>query len=254
MERKEIKELEVKDEIGIQELFKKAIEKDASIDTLERLMKIREDIKKEKAKEEFFQALGEFQKRLKPISTDSQVLNKDGTVRYRYASLKKIMQEIQPLLSECGFSISFETERVGSDVKVSCILKHIAGHQEKSSFVIPIETSNYMNDIQKMGSTLTYAKRYALMGVLNIIVEDSDTDANVSVIVEDTIKEEKIEKEKKFYLTQKQKNYIFYLCKEKGISNEKRKEILKELLGIESINQIKSQEDYEKLLNYLKEK
>lgn len=251
MERKEIKEIEVKEEISIEELFRKAVEKDASVETLERLMKIREDIKKEKAKEEFYASLQEFQSKMKPIATDCEVKNKDGTVRYRYASLKKIMQEIQPLLTECGFSVSFETEKKDKDIIVKCILKHIGGHSETSSFTIPIETSSYMNDIQKMGSTLTYAKRYALMGVLNLIVEDTDTDANISVIVEETPKEEKKE-EKKLYLTQKQKNYIFYLCKQKGISEEERKELLKNLLGVESLNDIKSKEDYEKLLDYLK--
>lgn len=246
-ERKDLVEV-LKEEISIEDLFKKAIEKDASVETLERLMKIREDIKKEKAKEEFYLALQEFQSRMKPIATDCEVKNKDGTVRYRYASLKKIMQEIQPLLSECGFSVSFETEKKDKDIIVRCILKHIAGHSETSSFTIPIETSSYMNDIQKMGSTLTYAKRYALMGVLNLIVEDTDTDANISVIVEETLQEEK----EKFYLTQKQKNYIFYLCKQKGISEAERKELLKNLLGVESLNDIKSKEQYEKLLEYLK--
>ncbi|HOM26565.1 MAG TPA: ERF family protein [Defluviitoga tunisiensis] len=248
MEKKDkdiVEAIQKAEEFDIRELFLRAIEKDASVDTLERLMKIREDIKKENAKEEFYRALGEFQTRLKPIQTDSVVKNKDGSIRYRYASLKKIMTEIQPLLTELGFSISFQTKKLSDrEIEVICILKHYLGHSESSSFVIPIERSEYMNDIQKMGSTLTYAKRYALMGVLNITTEDTDTDAN-EVIVQET--------KPVFKISDNQRRYIFSLCKQKGISNEKRKEILKELLGIDSLNDISSREDFKKLLTYLKE-
>ena len=98
-------------EIELPELFKKAIEKDASIETFERLMRIRQEVKEEIAKENFCLELSKLQEEIPPIPTDCEVKDGKGNIRYRYASLKKIMEVMQPLLSKHGFSISFETEK-----------------------------------------------------------------------------------------------------------------------------------------------
>lgn len=46
------------------------------------------------------------------------------------------------------------------------------GIQKQEKFTIPVDTSQHMLDIQRWCSTLTYAKRYALVSTLNLIAEE----------------------------------------------------------------------------------
>ncbi|MEN3014426.1 MAG: ERF family protein, partial [Endomicrobiia bacterium] len=140
---------------------------------IERLMSVRRELKQEKARQEFSEALKGFQSEVKPIAMDCVVKNKDGTVRYRYASLKQIMKEIQPLLHKWGLTVSFDTIPSGQNtLTIKCILTHTSGHSETREFTIPVDTSQHMSDIQRWGSTLKYAKRYALVSTMNLIAEE----------------------------------------------------------------------------------
>jgi len=245
-------EIQKRDEVfDLKELFLKAIEKDASIDTLERLMKIREDIKKENAKEQFNNSLKELQAELRPIPPDCVVKNKDGSVRYRYPSLKQILTYIQPLLTKYGFSISFETEKTEkNEIKVICYLKHISGHQEQSSFVIPLDTSSYMSDIQKMGSTLTYAKRYALTSMLNITT-DEDTDGietEIRVTEPEGKEKEPVKKDKP---TVKEMKYYYIYLGKLGVSKEEAKALLKKIFNTDTLKDL-NRKDFDELMDTVK--
>lgn len=170
-----MKELVKKQEgegLDIQGLFTKAVET-GNIEVVERLMAVRRELRAEKARQEFLEAVKGFQAEVKPITMDCVVRNKDGSVRYKYASLKQILKEIQPLLDKWGLSISFDTIPASQNtLTIKCILSHTSGHTETREFTIPIDTSQHMSDIQRWGSTLTYAKRYALVSTLNLIAEE----------------------------------------------------------------------------------
>ncbi|MDW7973455.1 MAG: ERF family protein [Thermodesulfovibrio sp.] len=173
---KESKEIVKKQEgeglLDIQGLFAKAVET-GNIEVVERLMAVRRELRSERARQEFMEAVKGFQAEVKPITMDCVVKNKDGTVRYKYASLKQILKEIQPLLDKWGLSISFDTIPGDKNtLTIKCILSHISGHSEVREFTIPVDTSQHMSDIQRWGSTLTYAKRYALVSTLNLIAEE----------------------------------------------------------------------------------
>jgi len=252
-EKKEImvKESAVND-LNISYLFSEAIKKDASVDTLERLMKIREDVKKEKAREEFFSKLNEFQARCGKITTNRVVYNKDGTVRYKYATLEHLQSQIKDLLSELGFSYSFETELKEKNlVRVSCILRHNAGHSEKSSFDIYMDTSSYMTDIQRMGSTLTYAKRYSLLSVLGITIEgegeDDDGNLGQATIQERQQKEfnnnDTYKKPAPFLpvpISELKKYYI--ILNKVGVDKNEAKELLKGLFNTDTLKELNKEQ------------
>lgn len=241
--------------VNLSELFKQAIEKNASVETLERLMKIRQEIKNETAKEVFNTELNALQEEIPVIEPDCEVKNPDGSVRYRYASLRRIMEVIQPLLSKHGFSVSFETDKTEKgEVKVICILRHILGHSEKSSFIIPMETSKYMSDIQKMGSTLTYAKRYALNSMLNITTsDDSDNDGIEAEIVTKEVVKEPVNRnlDKTWKISYAQIRLVQTICKKKGINQDYLYALLEEKFQIQHLHDLKSNEDFNILLNEL---
>ena len=251
-------EMMLKDSVvNLSDLFKQAIEKNASVETLERLMKIRQEIKNETAKEVFNTELNQLQEEIPVIEPDCEVKNPDGSVRYRYASLRRIMEVIQPLLSKHGFSVSFETDKTEKgEVKVVCILRHILGHSEKSSFIIPMETSRYMSDIQRMGSTLTYAKRYALNSMLNITTsDDSDSDGIEAEIVAKEAPKETTAKPaneiKTWKISNAQIKLVQKICKDKGINQDYLYAVLEEKFNIQHLHDLKSNEEFNILLNEL---
>ena len=160
-----------------------AVEK-ADVGTLERLVELRKQMKEERAREEFYHALSSFQSELKPIKKSKVVKNKDGTIRYSYATFDDIIEAIQPLLEKHGLSYHFKTAFEDKAVIVKCIITHIMGHQEITEFRAPIEPQlshdgkPRMLPIQEWGSALTYAKRYSLSLALGLATEE-DTDAIV---------------------------------------------------------------------------
>lgn len=157
-------------------LMKYAIEKGA-VDVVERLMKMRADVKAERAKEAYDEAMATFQAVCPVIRKEKEVKGKDRvTTRYKYAPLEHIIDTTRGLLQLHGFSYGFDTEVVDKQVKVWCIVRHKLGHSERSSFTAPIDPDAFMNAPQKSASAMTYAKRYAFINAFGITVGGEDTD------------------------------------------------------------------------------
>lgn len=173
------------------QLIEKAIESNVSVDVMERLYKLQQEYKADKAREAFVQAKLEFQGKVPTIATDKTVLNKDGrTVRYQYASLPHIVSEIRGLLKKHGLAYSWDVVHEGDHMRVTCALTHSMGHSETSTLEIPIASDSYMTTPQKYASAQTYAKRYTLINVLGLSTADEDTDAT-DVAEEKDVKNDK---------------------------------------------------------------
>jgi hypothetical protein len=59
---------------------------------------------------------------------------------------------------------------------VTCIVHHVKGHAEASSFRAPVDSGAKMNEMQRSASSLTYAKRYAFQNAFGILTGDQDDD------------------------------------------------------------------------------
>ena len=164
-----------------------AIEKGASVDVIERLLAMRETLRKEVAKQEYDKAFSKFQAACPVIKKDTPVLNKDkATVRYSYAQMDSIINQIKVPLAVNGFSYSLTSKL---DLKgdkhwltATAKLSHIGGHSEISEFEIPIDKDAFMNEQQKFASARTFAMRYAFLGVTGIMTGDQDDDGNQTPI------------------------------------------------------------------------
>lgn len=121
------------------------------------------------------QALCRFQEKCHTIEFDSRVKVCTGSGReysFQYASYAKIISTIRPLLAEHGLSFSQLTEEDGS---VTTMLIHESGEYLKSILLIPVPDKNP----QKMGSAISYARRYALSAILGLAT-DEDEDGNTA--------------------------------------------------------------------------
>lgn len=161
-------------------LIMKAVESNVSVETLERLLAMRQSLKEEQAREAYFSALAAFQAECPTIKKTREVKDKNGRVRYSFAPLDDIVRQVGPLLKKHGFSYTIKTENTPEGIAATCEAHHEAGHTESSSFAVPIEKDAFMNDAQKAGSAQTYAKRYAFSNVFGLMTSDMDDDAQAT--------------------------------------------------------------------------
>lgn len=161
----------------IQNMIQQAIQSGASVETMERLFQLYTNMKGEKAKEEYVKALAQFQSQCPVIEKKKKVNGKDGKLRYTYAPLEDIIQQIKKPLADNGLSYSWDIQHENNHMIATVSITHTMGHTEKSTFEIPIDPNQYMTSPQRYASAQTYAKRYTLTNALGISTADEDTDA-----------------------------------------------------------------------------
>lgn len=92
----------------------------------------------------------------------------------KYAGLESILEVILPILHGNELFIVQSPISEGERVGVSTTIYHVDGESITSQFTMTLAK----NDPQGAGSAITYAKRYALIGMLGLNLE-TDDDANV---------------------------------------------------------------------------
>lgn len=177
--KKDVAEVSNVNVLNPSHLLEMAVKQNASIETIEKLLAMRRELKAEWAKEQYDLAMAKFQSECPIIKkTKSGAKTKGGTVAYKYAPLDSIIAQVKDLLDKHGFSYTFKTETQKDGVKVMCIGKHKDGHQETSEIEIPLgKRTDIMSDSQVVASALTFAKRYAFCNVFGIMTADEDDDA-----------------------------------------------------------------------------
>jgi hypothetical protein len=110
-------------------------------------------------------ALIEFNGRVSKITKDA----KNPFFKSNYASLSNIQDAISKPLADCGLTYS----QMPTGVNGLCtILIHAeSGEYLMDSYTMPVSKPN---DPQAVGSAITYAKRYALAGILGLNIDDDD--------------------------------------------------------------------------------
>lgn len=157
------------------------------LDKFDRLIALQERTEDRHAERAFNVAFVQLQGKLPRIKRDGTLeyptdkAKPDGPKRpiSKYAKWETIDAGIRPVLTEAGFALSFKISQrgEGGGLNVSAVLRHIGGHKEIGDpFPVPLDTSGGKNNLQAYGSSLSYGKKYAAFGALNIITEDEDTD------------------------------------------------------------------------------
>ncbi len=166
-----------------QALIARAIDAGSGIETMERLVALAKDVRAEQAREAWYSAMSEFQRQCPSVlkTSAAKIQTARAAYSYRWASLDEIASTIQPVMGELGLSIAWRHRVEPAQVVVSCRVSHALGHVEDSGEVaMPIVQGDGTgaSPQQRVGVALTYAKRYALLGVTGIAPADpDDTDA-----------------------------------------------------------------------------
>ncbi|MDD5547167.1 MAG: ERF family protein [Candidatus Omnitrophica bacterium] len=163
--------------VDAQALIARAIDKNLPIESMERLLAMRRELRAEWARDQFFSALAGFQHECPTVEKKSKVQNKDKTLRYSYAPLEDVVETAKPFLERWGFSWTIKPTQVNGNVKASCYLHHRDGHEELTEFEVPLDPDSYMSNPQKAAAALTFARRYAFINATGIVTRGEDNDA-----------------------------------------------------------------------------
>lgn len=90
-----------------------------------------------------------------------------------YADLQSVWDAIREPLSKNGLSVFQVTYLSGDLIILNTLLSHSSGQWVSGDYPIrPVK-----NDPQSLGSAITYARRYALMGIIGVCPVDDDGNA-----------------------------------------------------------------------------
>lgn len=172
-----------------QTFLMKGIESNVSVETMTKLVDLAEKIRNWQAREAYYRAMADFQLRCPRItkSKTAEIISQrtGGKHSYDWAPLDAITKLVDPVLSDCGLSKRWDTKIITSPngvplVSVACIVTHELGHFESSGELqIPVpsvEEGRGATTPQRVGSALTYGKRYTFCGILGITPEDEEDD------------------------------------------------------------------------------
>jgi hypothetical protein len=155
-----------------------AANKDTDPTKLHALLDFYERVKNREAESAFNAAMVKVQSVLPPITKNGVILNKNQTVRSRYAKIEDIDHALKPILSEHGFACTYTVSWVGEKLlTVVLTIRHIGGHHTVQQFSVPYERNEYRTAAQDAGSANSFAKRYALVNAFNISTVDEDDDS-----------------------------------------------------------------------------
>ena len=226
-EKEQIKQVETEETaVEVQEskmpaeMIQIAVEKGADLEKLEKLLTLQERWDANEAKKAYHRAMAEFKASPPEILKDKSVNYKagGGTTAYRHASLANVTEKINAALSKHGLSASWRVAQNGG-VSVTCKITHNLGHSEETTLTAPADSSGSKNNIQAIGSTITYLERYSLLALTGLAAFDDD-DGQASEVME--------------YIDEQQLSTILDYVDNKKVNKEK---FLK-YMGIESIEKM----------------
>jgi hypothetical protein len=149
-------------------MIERAVEQGAGIEVLTKLMDLQDRWEKNQARRAFDEAIASAKAELGPVTKNAK-----GHNDKRYANFAAYAAAVDPVISKFGLSYRFRTSQ-SDRISVTCVLSHRLGHSEENTLTGPADKTGSKNDIQAIGSTLTYLQRYSLIQALGLAASDDD--------------------------------------------------------------------------------
>lgn len=161
------------------ELIASAIERGMSPDVIEKLMLLQERYEASLARKAFDAAMAAAKAEIPVITKNRSVkyISKrtNETTSYNHEDMAGIARIVDPILTKHGLSYRYRTSsEPGKPIQVTCIIAHKLGHNEETSLTAPPDDSGGKNNIQAIGSTVTYLQRYSLKAALGLAAAEDD--------------------------------------------------------------------------------
>lgn len=199
---------------------------------LDKLIGMQERLMERAQKVAFMRDLRDLQPKLPVIDRKGRIEirkktatgERDGEVQQSspYARWEDIHDAIRPVLHEFGFNLTFRSRpTTDGKIVVAAILGHVDGWTEENE-TPPLmhDSTGSKNNVQAVGSSLSYGKRYAATMLLNINTRGEDDDGQATKRIEP--------------ITDAQKKELEVLAKKADANMDK----FLELFGIEKLEEL----------------
>lgn len=159
-----------------------AVEQGADLAKLEKLMDLQERWEATEARKAFLQAMAAFKASAPDILKNKHVSfqTQKGKTDYWHATLDNVVDSISAAMSPCGLSFSWDIDD-GAQIRVTCIVSHVLGHEKRVSMSAPPDDSGGKNFIQQKKSTVTYLERATLLAATGLAEKGQDDDGESAV-------------------------------------------------------------------------
>ncbi len=145
------------------------------VDKMNALLGMQERIMDRNARSEFNAAFIALQAELPSISRRGAITNNAGVIQSRFSRWEDIHRVIAPLLRKHGFALTHRFGDSAGKMTVCAVLDHSGGHSIESGHMpMPIDASGAKNNVQGVGSSFSYGKRYTSIAILNIVTHEDD--------------------------------------------------------------------------------
>jgi hypothetical protein len=138
---------------------------------IQQFLKMKQDDEDRVSRRAFMAAFSDLQGELPAVARRGKAHNGKA-----YARFEDLVEAYRPYLVKHCFALSFRTEQQDGSIKITGVLGHKDGHEERTSIVLPMDKTGNKNDVQAWGSSTSYGKRYVAMTLLGIATEDEDDD------------------------------------------------------------------------------
>ncbi len=165
------------------EIFHKAMDKGIDIEKMKVLKEMVEWHEGREAEKAFNKAMAGFRAESITILKDRHVKYRTdkGVTEYDHATLAAVLDAVVPALSKYGLSHRWEMpEQEGDKIVVSCIITHEQGHTVSTSLPGLPDKTGSKNQIQAVGSTVSYLQRYTFLAITGLAAKGMDDDGGNS--------------------------------------------------------------------------
>ena len=154
-------------------LIRLAVQNNASMEMLERLMALQERNEANEARKAFHDAKAAFKQENIHVTKDKE--NKQ--FKSMYTTIGNLVGTVSPYLGKHGLSADWDVKQPGDgQIIVTCTLTHKLGHSESTTLIVPADTSGAKNPIQQIKSAITYAKVVTFEDICGIASSDANED------------------------------------------------------------------------------
>lgn len=148
-----------------------------NMEKMQGLYEMKKDADKERAIVEFNIAMMQCQQEMLPIGKNAY----NNQTKSKYANLEAVNNQIVPIYTKHGFSISFgtvPTQKEGQLI-ITAKVRHVAGHSEDYQLPLDLDGAGFKGTsnktgVQAGGSTVSYARRYLTHMIFNLTTCDDN--------------------------------------------------------------------------------
>lgn len=147
---------------------------------LDALLRMQREVEADDARRQFTAALHAAQAEMPRVQKNGRVDLGTGKGGYDFATWEDMDRALRPIMARHGFSLAFDMAmKEGGGAIVTGTLQHVAGHSKAASIPLALDAGAGRNNLQAMGSTLSYGKRYVAEMLFNIVREGRDDDGKL---------------------------------------------------------------------------